>query len=263
MKFKLKILTANIKNTFQNEVAFFANNIGNVFSTVFYSIVGVVFINALFVNVKAIAGYTKNDMLFLFLAIQLSFYIFATWTEENRELLHRDVKTGNLDFLLIRPVPALFFISCRKINILAMLRDGLPVIALVSYLIDWGALNLNPVSALFGIIIFVLGQIAWDGLSYLFVFPVFWLNEASNISKTVWSLSETNNTPYEGLGKKIKITLTILIPSFLTAAIPVSVALGKSHKYVMFALTLLITIVFSFLKSFVWKKALNNYTSVA
>lgn len=263
MKLRLKILTANIKNTFQNEVAFFANNIGNVFSTVFYTIVAVVFINALFVNVKAIAGYSKNDMLFLFLAGQLSFYIFAIWTEDNRDLLHADVKTGNLDFLLIRPVPALFFISCRKINLLGILRDGLPTVILVSYIINWGALNLNPISAIFGIAIFVLGQLAWNGLSYLFVFPVFWLDEASNISKTAWSLGETNHIPYEGLEGKIKATLITLIPSFLTAAVPVSVALGKSDKYVMFTLTLIVTVIFSFLKRFMWKKALNNYTSVA
>lgn len=263
MKLRFKILAANIKNSFQNEVAFFANNIGNVFSTVFYTVVAVIFINALFVNVKAIAGYSKNDMLFLFLAGQLSFYIFATWTEGNRDLLHTDVKTGNLDFLLIRPVPALFYISCRKINILGILRDGLPTIILVSYIINWGALNLNPTSAIFGIMIFALGQLAWNGLSYLFTFPVFWLDEATNISKISWSLGETNNTPYEGLERKIKLTLTTIIPSFLTAAVPVSVALGKSDKYVMFTLTLLVTITFSFLKSFMWKKALNNYTSVA
>ena len=267
LAFKIKnywrIWRANLVNTFQGETAYFGNNWGNLISTVFYTAVQILFINVLYSRVPSFAGYSKNDMYFVMFVGQAGFYFLWGWSEMNNRLLIEDIKKGALDFLLVLPVPSLWYVTFRKIPLLTIARDGFPNLILIAALINWSQLSFTWFSLVMGVIIFILGQIAWSGFNFLLVLPVFWEGESKQIYSLSYALRDTDNVPWEGYRPVFQFSLSILIPTLILSAIPVSVILGKSNAWQMLTLAFCVALFFSLLKIRLWKFALKNYTSAS
>lgn len=263
IKFYLKILRVNLVNTFQTETAYFGNNWGNVFSTLIYVVVQVLFVNVIYSRVDTFAGYNKNEMFFLLLVGQFSFYLLWGLSEMNNRALIEDIKKGALDFLLVLPVPSLWYVTFRRLPVLTILRDGLPNILLVAFLIDWSQLSLSPVSLALGAVVFVFGQIAWESFNFLLILPVFWTGEAKQIYSLSYTLRDNNQIPWEGYHPFFQFSLSFFVPTLLLSSIPASVMLGKANPLMMLSLTFLVALLFAFLKKELWSLALKNYTSAS
>lgn len=258
-----RILRANIVNTFQAETAYFGNNWGNLLSTISYTLTLVLFINVLYARLPHLAGYDKNEMLFLVLIAQASFYISWALGETNNRLMIEEIRNGNLDFLLLMPVSSLWLASTRKILILSALRDALPTLAFLAWLVNWGALPLVWSNFLPAALIFICGQFAWASFSFLLVLPVFWHGESSQFYSLSYILRDTDNLPWEGYANGFKALLTVIVPTLVAAVLATSVALGRSAAWPMLGLAVAISTLFWYLKWFFWQKALANYTSAS
>ncbi len=263
MKYRLQIIKTNLINSFQHETAYFAENWSNFLSTLFYTLALLLFINVLYSNVKTLAGYSKNEMMFLVLVGQIGFYFGWSMFAQSVEILNDDIQTGALDFILIKPVPSLFFVSFRWFPVISMLRDSIPTLLVIISLIDWHSLNLVGTNVLFGIFIFACGQIIWHCIRFLLVLPAFWFGNARAIHSIAYALEDSHNLPLEGYTKNIKILFTIIIPIIVVGAVTGSVMLGKSNGLFMSAQSFLVTLVFVFIINVLWKVALRNYTSAS
>ncbi|MFA5291055.1 MAG: ABC-2 family transporter protein, partial [Candidatus Paceibacterota bacterium] len=115
LKIYWRILRANLINTFQTETAYFGNNWGNMISTIIYVTVQILFINVIYSRVNTFAGYDKNEMYFLLFIGQFGFYLLWGISEMNNQTLIKDINRGSLDFLLVLPVPSLWYVTFRKI----------------------------------------------------------------------------------------------------------------------------------------------------
>lgn len=263
MKYRLQIIKTNIINTFQHETAYFAENWSNLLSTLFYTLTLIFFINVLYSNINTLAGYTKNEMMFVVFIGQLSF--FGGWGifSGNFDVLNEDIRMGTLDFVLIKPVPSLFFVSFRWIPTVTMLRDCVPPLLMIMYSIDWGALAPNGTNLLWGAFIFICGQIIWYCVQFLLLVPAFWLGNASAIYSISYTLSETHNLPLEGYSRNIRMFFTMILPIIVAAALSASVMLGKSSGPFMATQSLVVAIIFIIIVNVLWKVALRNYTSAS
>ncbi|MFH1175324.1 MAG: ABC-2 family transporter protein [bacterium] len=262
-KIRISILWINAVNTYQEDVAYFMNTWGNLFSTVFWTFALLIFIEVLYSNINMFAGYGRNEMLFLILMCQLGFYIQWLWSRQNLISMYEGVRGGSLDFVLTKPLPANWYVSFKEIRIIGLIRDGLPCIFILSLIIKWKDLSVNCRSIFFGIVIFILGQIIWHCFEFLFILPVFWYGESKQISGIAQSLINTTDIPFEGFEKPLKWIFSTLIPTVLVGQLAVSVILNKSDGVKMFLLVLVVTAVFLALKMFFWNLALKNYTSAS
>lgn len=263
IKLYIRILRANLVNTFQTETAYFGNNWGNLVSTIFYTVVQILFINVLYSRVTYFAGYDKNQMFFLIFVSQIGFYVHWTMGHINHKFLIEDVRRGALDFILILPVPSLLYVTLRKIPLLTLIRDGLPNLIILGLLINWSVLPLSFYNVIFASFIFILGQIAWESFAFLLLLPVFWYGESKQIYALNFTLRDSENVPWEGYRPVFQFGLSVLIPTLLLAMIPVSVALGKTDGLIMFIYALAIALIFATLKKKFWDSALRNYTSAS
>ncbi|MCX6713614.1 MAG: ABC-2 family transporter protein [Candidatus Vogelbacteria bacterium] len=263
IKIHLRLLRANTVNTFQAETAYFGNNWGNLISTVIYVAVQILFVNVIYSRVHTFAGYNKNEMYFLLLIGQLGFYFLWGWSEMNNRILIEDIRKGALDFLLVLPVPALWYVTFRKIPILTVLRDGLPNIIVVAILVNWSALPLTFYHVIWGLIIFIFGQIAWESFNFLLVLPAFWIGEAKQIYSLSYQLKDNNQIPWEGYRPGFQFSLSFFVPTLLLSSIPTSVMLGKASALYLLPFTFLIMLMFMFIKKSLWDLALKNYTSAS
>jgi len=109
IKLKLKIIKINIKNTYQIQTAYYGENWFSLGSTLFYTLTLYLFITIIYSNVKQVAGYTRDEMLFLLLLTQIGYYSDWIWSSNNISKLMDSVYAGELDIILTKPIPSLFF----------------------------------------------------------------------------------------------------------------------------------------------------------
>lgn len=257
------IFLANLVNTFQQEIAYFANNWGTLLSTIVFNLMMIFFVEILYSNITMLAGYKKNEMFFLLLFLQAHYYILWVWSRSNLSILSENVRNGNLDFILIRPVSAIFFVTFQEISSIGFLRDCFPGLVCIAFLIKWNCLNIAFKPAIFGISIFIIGLIIWHCFCFLFELSVFWQGQSKQIAGVSMKLELTERTPFEGFEKSFRMLFITLIPTIIAGQLSTSVMLGKSNGPKMLALSAIVAIIFISLKIFFWKLALKNYTSAS
>lgn len=261
----LNVLKANLKYTFLEETAYWSNNIASVFSTLFYNITYLMFIEVLFSNVDSIAGYNKNQMLLFYFFAECSAYYFGTFIFGNLNNLIKSVNDGTLDLLLTKPVNALFYLSTWKIKLFGGIRDAIPPLIIVFAVIDWNSLNLNPLNFIAGLLIFVIGMQIITALLWIASLPVFWIGESDNILSFIhetW-FSAGATVPLEGLSSALRVFFTFVIPGLIPAALASSVALGKNDPLAAILVALAVFVIFWLLRIYLWKVALRAYTSAS
>ena len=261
IKIRINIVVVNTIFTFQEQTAYLGENLANILSTVFYSLSAVLFINVLYANVNTFAGYNRDQMLLLLLLGQISFYLLWIWSSNNTEGMIDDVHSGDLDLLLTKPVPSLFYVTFKKISLVNRVVDGLPNLIIIAVLIDWASLGLS--NFLEGILVFIFGQIAWHFFRFLFALPVFWYGKSNNIYQISGSFEVTRNIPYEGFGDKLRFSLSTIAPTLLLSTAVTSVFLGKTDPLKMILLSGTTAFLFLVFGIIGWNIALKNYTSAS
>lgn len=263
IKDRLQLIILGIINSYRIQTAYFFENWASLLSTGFYTLSMLLFIKVIYSNVKLFAGYTENEMLFLVLLGQLSFYTDWLWSSNNISLMIESVRTGELDLILSKPLPALFYITFRDISIINRIKDCLPNVILLSLLVRWSQIHTSLDKVVVGILIFVCGQIAWHCFRFLFALPVFFMGQSNQVFHVSGTLSNTNNIPLEGFTGSLKAIFVSVIPVLISAQMGASVILGKSNPIYMLGLAVSTAVVFLILKRLGWIIALRNYSSAS
>lgn len=261
-KIRARVLGINIANTFNLETAYPAENWANIFSTLLYTASYILFLNIIFGNVKSLAGYSLNDMLFFSLIGQASFHMLYTWSFDNMENLIESVHQGEMDLLLTKPLPTLFYVSTRQFSLVRLVRDAFLPMAMISLLINWPALDLSFGRILAGLVIFICGQWAMHVLQFLLVLPAFWNGQSQALLRICYVFTNPD-IPLQGLTKFWRVLLTTVLPISLPVAASVSVMLGRSNASFMVSWSLILTATATLVRFLAWRKALGAYNSAS
>lgn len=259
---RMRVLGINIVNTYQEETAYFANNWANIISTTVYTLTFLAFVHILYSNVTTVAGYTRDEMLFFTLVGQFNFYTLFSWSDNNLSTLIEDVNRGNLDLVLTRPLPHLFYVTTRRITMVRLLRDSIIPILAVYFAINWNTLTLDVTNIAAGVVVMVSGLLAFHVVQFYLALPVFWVGEAKQVFNMSYTLFN-QDIPYEGYPITLRAILTVFIPIIIATGLTSSVMLGKSNTLVMTAGAVIVAFMALLLRRAGWRLALKNYTSAS
>jgi ABC-2 type transport system permease protein len=260
---RLGILFLALKFGLQIDNASIFNKWGNIMSTIAYSATYLFFIEMLFANINTFAGYTKNEIIILSLFTQLAFYFFYVWASPSLDKLLEDVKTGNLDAILTKPLPTLFYISFRKISIIDTVRDGIPPSMIIFFAINWNEVNVNLINILIAVLAFICGQIAIKSYNFLLIMPSFYIGEADSIRGFGMAFDDLQKIPYEFFDNYLKFIFTILLPTLGGGVLSASIFLGKTDLLFGTLISVFSAVFLLILKRYFWNKALKVYSSAS
>ncbi len=256
------IVRINASNTYQIDTAYFFGRWSMIVSSFAYNIVMILFVQVMYSNVNLIAGYTRDEILFVLLVGQINYFLLGAWSYKNIITLVSEVNQGNLDLVLIRPLPALFYVSLKRINSITLLRDMLPPSILYAFLINWGDLHITAWTLPAGVLVCLLGEIAIHGFQFLLAIPVFWNGESSELVNLSWPFFQYN-IPFEGYSRTLKYFFSIIIPMLPCNVLAASVMLGKESPLISIVGIGLVAGAFMYMKVALWNMALRNYTSAS
>jgi ABC-2 type transport system permease protein len=222
-------------------------------------------IEAIYANTSTLNGYAKNDMLLFLFIGQISFALNVNQYYINIEELIRSVNAGELDLILTKPIPSLFYVTFKTIGLVDFLIGAAPNLLVLGLALNWTQLNISLSSVVVGVVIMLLGVFCTHVFQFCAALPVFWIGESSNIVDLTWSFEYNIGRvfPFESVDKSFRTFFSTLVPVLISTGIATSVMLNKSDKYLMLLFVVAVSIMAFLLKSFFWNLALKNYTSAS
>lgn len=259
------IVKTSVISSAQVELAYPANNWSNIFSTLAYTITSILFINVLFSNVTTFAGYNKDEMLVFFIIGQLTFYIEWLLSLNNLGKFTASINSGSFDLLLTKPLPALFYTNFRTLNLISTIRDLLPNVLLVVFVIDWSILDVSILNFFIGILIFIFGILITINYQLILTLPVFWIGFIDKVMEFGLAVEYeiSHQFPYEAIRKYFGFFFFTLLPIVLVVGGTTSVILGKLPALPTLLVTLTFSIISGQIKFTLWKIALKHYSSAS
>lgn len=260
-----KILKANTKYSLQEGVAYTANNWGSLASTVIFMITFLIFVSAIYEKVKSIAGYSYSEMLVFVFVAQINFYLTWGFSLPSIVKLGQGVKTGELDLYLTKPIPHLWFVTFRKIDLALLFSNAAPSLIPLAYLLLKNYnLHIGIENLLLGIVMIVFGQVFLHCFQFILLLGAFWTGEARGFELLAYQLGNYNEPiPFEGYPENFRSWGFIVLPVIFHTALTSSYLLGKTKNISLFILVFSVTIIALLLKNLVWKLALRQYSSVS
>ncbi len=216
-----------------------------------------------------IAGWEKPEFLVFIATTMLVNSVVQSFFMPNAEELSELVRTGGLDFALLKPIDTQFLVSLRKSSwsslgnfavALLLIGYAVPQLASTPTLVAW---LLYPLYILCGVAIMYSIMISLAATSI-------WLGRNQTLYDFWFYITNFSRYPmeiYQGnwLGDGLRLTFTYLLPVLVVINVPARVlAKPLTGEYVSLAIFALVATVLSLVASrWVFQRALASYRSAS
>jgi ABC-2 type transport system permease protein len=208
-----------------------------------------------------IAGWTWAQVLLLLGVFRIVEGLLSLQVSPNLRALGPAIRTGDMDFLLLRPVSGQFLVSLRLLK-LPELVNVLVGLALTGYAgnlagVRWSAPHLGAALA-FG----VCGLIVLYAIWFLIVTCAFWLVQVDTLDELFAGVAQAAGYPVDFFRGGLRTLLTYVVPVAFATTFPTQALLGRVDLHllpvggVLAAAALLATNLF-------WRYAVRSYSSAS
>jgi len=216
-------------------------------------------VNFIFDHVQNIGPWDKNQLLF-FISFMLAIdHLHMTTISESFWRFSDHIRTGSLDFLLLRPVHAIFSVFFSRFRA-ATVFNG---IVAWGFLIYYGnQVNLPFLSWLLLPFMVLIGMNLLLVIEIILSTAMFWIVEGAGINFLRMQIQQLSRWPDFIFSKYTRRVLTLVIPISLVGTAPVQFLLDfKNYQYLLF-LILFSFILWAFLLIW-WNYAIQKYESAS
>lgn len=239
-----------------------ANFLTEILVEIGWAMVTIFTFELIFANVDTMAGWTKMEAFFIYGLFRLVSAIFAILFRANLFALTDLVNRGDLDLILTKPVPALFYLSFHTISVERFSQLIIAIIILVYVNFQMGLSW-----SLFQILLFVylvsLAVLLRYSFSMLIHLLVFWSEKLDNLFRLELSFTATARFPRQAMPWMLRQIMTFVIPMMFVAAIPAEILLEKSPAWFLITQMTIFVLGLFGLVILVSRKAIANYSSAS
>lgn len=261
MKRYLRVYKEFLTNDLIKNLHFKENFFFNLGEGLFLFFINLIFYNAIFQQTNNIAGWSKNEMMLLVATYQIFIGIFYGLFANNLPGLSYYVNKGDLDFILVKPISAQFYISTRYVSI-GHLLSSFAAIPLLIQSIHRLNLNFGFIEIIAYIISILISLIIAYSIMLMFMSLSIWLIKVSGIYIIIMQIFSYATYPKNIFNKIFKTIFTFIIPIIVVCNYPVDVLLkGINIKYVIYEI--IICCCFFFISKMFFSYALSKYSSAS
>ena len=226
-----------------------------------YYLVNFLFFKIIYLHSEILGGWTESQVMIFVGGFIVVDALNMTLFSNNTWMLPIFVNRGDLDYYLVRPVSAFFFLSLRDfaansfVNL--MLAAGLLATMLVAY-----DEPLEPASILLFVMLLVNGTVLYHLMHMLTILPAFWMHSARGLEGLFWSLGRCMERPDRIFTGWVRRVLLTVLPFSVMASLPAQ-ALLSENPWPVAGYCLAVTAVLSAVMALLWRWALRCYSSAS
>ncbi len=213
------IWLAQIRYSTVREMMFKANFILWIIVDLFWFALNLFFVQFLYLQVDAVAGWTKWGMVLLVSTNYLVQQIFQTFLMINLTKLPELIRSGRLDFLLAQPASVQFIVSTRGFEAGSVFSSVTTVIVC-----GIAIANLHVNVSLWGLLFFpclvVCGVLIHYAMMLVLMSLAFWMTRAQGFVYAYYNFFQIARLPREAFHGVARLVFTWGIPLLLIANVP-------------------------------------------
>ncbi|MBI4716969.1 MAG: ABC-2 family transporter protein [Planctomycetes bacterium] len=214
-----------------------------------------------FSNTTSLAGWNAYEILALLGVFRIITGTISLLIAPNMRALMEDIRTGGLDFLLLKPVSSQFYASVRRI-VIWKAADVLLGVALLAYASTHLSRALSPAGTASFVVMLAAGVAIIYSVWLALGTCAFWLTKIGNIEMVFWNLFEAGRYPVDIYRPWVRWGLTYLIPLAMLTTFPAAALVGKAEP-VMTASAIAVAALALTAATLFWRFGLRHYTGAS
>jgi ABC-2 type transport system permease protein len=215
----LQVLRVMVVNCLVREMQFKTNFLIRIFTEILWLGMQWVFIQVLYGQTRSIGGWDKWQMIALLGTNHLINQVFEGLFFDNCMRLTDQIRKGELDFVLVKPMSPQFLVSFRYSDY-ASFANALLGFGIVSYAIS----HMSASEGWAGVAWFLLFSINGVAILYALVFTLstltFWIGRANNLFEFYWQLGQFSRYPAEIYRWLLRMALLTVLPMLVVTNYP-------------------------------------------
>lgn len=230
-----------------------------IMGTYGYTIVVLIFLNAVFSQITEIGGWNKHEIMIMFGVGQLLYYIYWSFIGGGSNFLNRIILSGEYDKFLLKPLNSIYTVSLETSNFFELTPSIMLGLAIIIYnLIQLGILG----NWILFIPLFILSVAIYYFMFLNLTLLSFWFDDTRDIMDTFDNLFELTNYPPTVYPAVFKVIFLTIIPLGIVAYVPTyNLVKGVNFNLIIiqiFALALMLGIC-----TLLWGGGIKNYSSAS
>ena len=239
-----------------------ANFIGNLFVDAIYYMVWYYFFEIIYSKTTMLGDFDREAILVFLIA---TFFVDTLFMMlfDGAGYLREHIRTGSLDFILLRPVNSQFLISFRYIRSYTLVSLFILSIILYNVLTTFHPDSLNIFNIFLFTVSISLGTLIWYSFEFIIASLTFFLRDFRTggwLNHEIMKFSMRPDSIYRGFMRKILFTM---LPMALVASVPSRLLLygltPQNQKY--FIAQILVVCILLILTRIFWSIGLKRYES--
>jgi ABC-2 type transport system permease protein len=250
-----------MKNCFIRELQFKANFIVRFFTELMWLVMQFIYIQVMYGQTGQIAGWNKWEMIVLMGTNYVIAQLFESLFYDNCVRLTDQIRQGDLDFNLVKPVNTQFLVSLRYTDYASIVNSSVGL-GVILFALGKMGIGVSLGGALLFAALVANGVIIYYSILFILSVWTFWIGRSNNLMELYWQFGQFSRYPGEIYPWILRKLLMTLIPMLVVSNFPAEVLihkLGSDLVYYGFALGAL----FLGLTILVWNRGLKRYRSAS
>ncbi len=268
-----RVLYMFLRNSTIREMTFRGNFIITVITRAFWFAAQLILFAVIYENVTDIKGWSREQY-FVFMATgMLINALVETFFMPNCANFSELIRTGNLDFALLKPIDTQFLISFERVNI-AMLTQLLLAVVLLVYSLAGLYSSGDMVESLGWEHIYLYLILIGVGVTFFYSLMIslastsIWLGRNQGLYDFWFYITVFARYPmsiYSGtpVGEIIRFAFAYVIPILLVVTLPAQVLVNKLHDWRLVGIAIVAAIAGLFISRAIFQFALRSYRSAS
>lgn len=245
----------------QYEVQYRLNFVLQIVKSAVRLITGLVAIQLVFGFATDLKGWTEPELLALLGVHMLLGGVLDTFVLPNMFRFIYEVREGELDFTLIRPVDSQLFVSTRQINFWSVVDVIAGGVVLGWALADLGGTR-GPLEVAVFSATLICGAVILYSVWLIFTTTAFWLVVVDDTAQLISGLYDAGRWPIRVYPLWLQGALTAVVPLGVAITVPAEAITGRLTPGAMTVLLVVTGVAFVASRAF-WKHGVRNYSGAS
>ncbi|MSR56725.1 MAG: hypothetical protein EXS05_03520 [Planctomycetaceae bacterium] len=227
-----RVLWMFLRNSLIREMAFRGNFLIEIVTNGFWFCAQLVFFSLIFGNVPAVNGWSR-DQYFAFMATGMIINtLIEAFFMPNCANFSELIRTGNLDFALLKPIDTQFLVSFEKLDLGALCHLVLPV-GLLGYALGQLDRPIGAVDVVMYLGLILMGVTFFYSLMLVLASTSIWFGRNQGLYEFWFYITIFARYPrsiYGGSpsGDALRFVFSYVLPILLVVTVPAEVVVGKA-----------------------------------
>ena len=257
-----KLWLAFFRNTLSRDMEFKMNFIFELFIDAIYYGSLFFFFEVIFQFVDSLGEFNHDAVIIFLVTLYISDSLYTFFLGGNVFEVNNKVVTGDLDFILLKPIKSQFFISFRYVNTYSIISVILLSILLVNLTFTYHDNLFLTTNYIFYIISLLLGISIFYSIEFMIASLSFWFRSFSHAGWLASELVKYSRRPDSIYSNWFRKLLFSAFPMAMIFSVPARILIfGFDYKLML--LQFIISIVFLWLTTVIWRRGLLRYESAS